>query len=69
MTNQGATGKFYWTTVNPKGPAESRVELVEPDGTLAGVSLRTLQNGWGQFCDRKRETIEQRILRALNGEG
>lgn len=66
MTNPGATGQWYWTMPNPKGPASKPVELVRPNGTLAGVTLRTLENAWGQFQDSDRIQIEKRILRAFN---
>ncbi len=67
MTNPGATGKFYWTRPNPKGPAAEPVELVNPDGTLAGVTLRTLENAWGAYLDADRKKTERRIIEALNG--
>jgi hypothetical protein len=66
MSNPGATGKFYWTKANPKGPASEPVELVAPDGTLAGITLRTLETAWGQFCERSRADIEKRIISLLN---
>jgi hypothetical protein len=57
---------YRWTEYNPKTDAEDRRELVCPDGTLAGVTIRTLKNGWGRYNDRKRADLAQRILEALN---
>lgn len=58
---------WKWTERNPKGCATEPVELVRPDGTLAGVQLRTLINGWGQYQDKDRLDMENRILNLLNG--
>ena len=33
-----ATGKYHWTTPDPKGPASEPAELVGPDGTLTGIT-------------------------------
>ena len=66
--NPGATGKYHWTDRNPKGPASEPVELVNPDGTLAGVTLKTLKNAWGAYLDKERNNIEKLILERLNKE-
>ncbi len=66
MANPGATGKWHWTQPNPKGPASEPVELIRPDGTLAGVTLRTLENAWGQYQESTRIDIEKRLIRLLN---
>jgi hypothetical protein len=58
--------KWHWTEYNPKSAAEDRRELICPDGTLAGVTIRTLVNGWGQYGDSKRADLAKRILDALN---
>ncbi len=66
--NPGATGYYYWSNRNPKGIANEPVELIRPDGTLAGVTLRTLQNGWGSYLESDRQGFEELILRLLNGK-
>lgn len=57
---------YRWTEYNPKTDAEDRRELICPDGTLAGVTIRTLKNAWGNYNNRKRADLAQRILEALN---
>ena len=60
--------KWHFTEQNLKDDAQGFVELVCPDGTLAGVQLRTLVNGWGQYQDSKRKHIEELLLQLLNAE-
>lgn len=57
---------YRWSDYNPKTSAEDRRELICPDGTLAGVTIRTLVNGWGQYRDGQRAHLAQRILETLN---
>lgn len=59
---------YRWSDYNPKSEASDVRELICPDGTLAGVTIRTLVNGWGQYQNRKRADMAQRILEALNAQ-
>lgn len=49
----------------PPMPRPALPPYDQPATKIIGDS--TLTNGWGQFCDRKRDAIERRILEALNG--
>jgi hypothetical protein len=60
--------KWHFTEYNPKAGAEDRRELVCPDGTLSGITIRTLVNGWGQYEDRKRADLAKRLLDMFNKE-
>ena len=57
---------YCWTDRNPKGPADEPVQLVCPDGTTAGVTLRTTVTGWGAYLDAKREHLDKEILSGLS---
>lgn len=57
---------YRWSDYNPRADAADVRQLICPDGTLAGVTIRTLRNGWGAYCDTKRADLAQRILEALN---
>lgn len=61
-------GIWHWTKAIPNGPASDPVELVMPDGTLAGVQLRTLQTAWGQYNDKRRAEVQQHLLNLLNAD-
>ena len=68
MPNPGATGKYYWSPPALNASATEPVELITPEGTLTGVTVRTLINAWGGYQDAKRHEIQDRILAHFNRE-
>ncbi len=58
MTTKHTISPWYISgTPNDPSANEPR-EIVSRDGTLTGLTIRTLANAWGQYDDARRKEVE-----------